>query len=127
MDEFLPSFLCNPSFSAFVPSPNAACSYKSAARDVLEESRLTATDPVKQFAISFFDNKFIALIPLKVAYFLDRQDSLHAMDFFDVTVKVPPAAMIASMLTNTLLLAIATSNTSLRRSAQFDLSPCSQD
>lgn len=55
---------------------------------MLEETRLSATDPVKQFAISFFDNKFTSLVPLKVAYFLDRRDSLDAMDFYAITVKV---------------------------------------
>lgn len=55
---------------------------------MLEESRLAATDPVKQFAISFFDNKFASLIPLKIAYFLDRQDSIGAEDFYVITLKV---------------------------------------
>eukprot|EP00752_Nemacystus_decipiens_P008074 g7217.t1 len=67
--------------------PSYRKSYKAASRDVLEETRLTATDPVKQWAISFFDNKFSSLIPLKIAYFLDRRDSLDAMEFYKITVK----------------------------------------
>lgn len=47
-----------------------SCSYKEEARDVLEETKITATDPEKQFAISFFDNKFASLIPLKVVFVL---------------------------------------------------------
>ena len=46
------------------------CRHGEVAREVLEDSKLAADDPAKQFAISFFDNKFNSLIPLKVAYFL---------------------------------------------------------
>eukprot|EP00903_Cladosiphon_okamuranus_P008504 g8169.t1 len=72
--------------------------YKSASRDVLEESRLSATDPLRQFAISFFDNKVLSLIPLKAAYFLDRQDALDAMEFYDITIKVQLALYNSVML-----------------------------
>lgn len=46
-------------------------SYEAQAMDVLEATKDTATDPEKQFAISFFDNKFASLIPLKVVYVLE--------------------------------------------------------
>lgn len=45
-------------------------SYKSEAYDVLEQTKITATDDAKQFALSFFDNKFASLIPLKILYVL---------------------------------------------------------
>lgn len=44
--------------------------YRRAVKEVLEETRLAATDPFKLAAISFFDNKFAALVPLKIAHFL---------------------------------------------------------
>jgi len=43
--------------------------YGEVAREVLEASKLTATDPIKQFAVSFFDIKTTSLIPLKIVYF----------------------------------------------------------
>ncbi len=45
-------------------------SYETVSREVLAETAITANDPYKQFALSFFDNKFNSLIPLKIAYFL---------------------------------------------------------
>lgn len=47
-----------------------AYSYDNASLEVLEESRLMATDEFKQASIDFFDNKFSSLVPLKIAYFL---------------------------------------------------------
>lgn len=44
--------------------------HNEVAREVLEASKVVADDPVKQFAISFFDNKFNSLVPLKITYFL---------------------------------------------------------
>lgn len=49
---------------------NSARSYDMAAEDVLYESRLMAEDEFKQAAITFFDNKFSSLIPLKISYFV---------------------------------------------------------
>lgn len=46
------------------------CSYKKGAREVLEETKITAGDQFKQQAISFFDNKFGSLVPIKAAYFI---------------------------------------------------------
>lgn len=89
-----------------LPSLNTACSYKNASREVLEETRLTATDPVKQFAISFFDNKFTSLIPLKIAYFIDRKDSLDKADFLIISIKVCSIGAVDNSP-----LAIATSST----------------
>ncbi|CAM9609976.1 unnamed protein product, partial [Hapterophycus canaliculatus] len=43
--------------------PSYKNSYEAEARDVLEETKVTADDTEKQFAISFFDNKFASLIP----------------------------------------------------------------
>ena len=57
----------------YLPLPlRLSGSYEAVSREVLAESALTANDPFKQFAISFFDNKFNSLIPLKIAYFLRR-------------------------------------------------------
>ncbi|CAM9509280.1 unnamed protein product, partial [Scytosiphon promiscuus] len=61
--------------------------YEAQARDVLEETKATATDEEKQFAISFFDNKFASLIPLKIIYVLARPE-YTAIDFYRITVKV---------------------------------------
>eukprot|EP00752_Nemacystus_decipiens_P012197 g10813.t1 len=47
--------------------------YDEVAREVLEASKVAADDPTKQFAISFFDNKFNSLVPLKVTYFLRNE------------------------------------------------------
>lgn len=44
--------------------------YRKAANEVIEESRLMATDLYKQAAITSFDNKFISLIPLKAQFFI---------------------------------------------------------
>ncbi len=44
--------------------------YDEVAREVLETSKLSADDPAKQFAMTFFDNKFNSLVPLKALYFL---------------------------------------------------------
>lgn len=44
--------------------------YDEVAREVLETSKVAADDPAKQFAMTFFDNKFNSLVPLKVLYFL---------------------------------------------------------
>lgn len=44
--------------------------HREVAREVLEASKVAADDPVKQFAMTFFDNKFNSLVPLKVTYFL---------------------------------------------------------
>ena len=43
--------------------------YRKASRDVLEESRLAASDDFKVAAISFFDEKRASLHQLKAAYF----------------------------------------------------------
>eukprot|EP00752_Nemacystus_decipiens_P007406 g6624.t1 len=55
------------------------------AREVLEASKMAADDPVKQFAINFFDDKFNSLVPLKITYFLERGDSLSLIDFLRIT------------------------------------------
>lgn len=47
------------------------CRHEEVAREVLEASKVAAEDPVKQFAIDFFDNKFNSLVPLKITYFLE--------------------------------------------------------
>ena len=52
------------------PSAVSPCRHEEVAREVLEASKIAADDPAKQFAISFFDNKFNSLVPLKIAYFL---------------------------------------------------------
>lgn len=54
------------------PTPNRfpRKRYDEVAREVLETSKLAADDPAKQFAMTFFDNKFNSLVPLKVLYFL---------------------------------------------------------
>ena len=52
------------------PRLSLSGSYGTVVREVLAESVMTANDPFKQFAISFFDNKFNSLVPLKIAYFL---------------------------------------------------------
>lgn len=63
-------------FPLFVPLPlpphslSITGSYGNVSREVLAETATTANDPYKQFAISFFDNKFNSLIPLKIAYWL---------------------------------------------------------
>lgn len=44
--------------------------YEEVAREALNESAITAIDPFKQVAISFFDNKAASLVPLKALYFL---------------------------------------------------------
>lgn len=44
--------------------------HREVAKEVLEASKTAADDAQKQFAISFFDNKFNSLVPLKVTYFL---------------------------------------------------------
>eukprot|EP00752_Nemacystus_decipiens_P014976 g13334.t1 len=58
------------------------------AREVLEESKLTADDPAKQFAISFFDNKATSLLPLMTDYFAQRRDTLSRLEFFKVNLKL---------------------------------------
>ncbi|CAM9676919.1 unnamed protein product, partial [Hapterophycus canaliculatus] len=68
-------------------SPIYASSYKKQAKDVLEETKITANVPEKQFAISFFDNKFASLIPLKVLFVLSRPE-YSAIDFYRITGKV---------------------------------------
>ena len=45
-------------------------SYLKGAREVLEETKITAGDQSKQQAITFYDNKFGSLVPLKAAYFI---------------------------------------------------------
>lgn len=84
----IPFFSLPPGCCVCLPFIFEHFSYEEASRVVLEESRLSATDTVRQFAITFFDNKFSSLIPLKIAYFLGREDSLDAMDFYTITVKV---------------------------------------
>ncbi|CAN0194683.1 unnamed protein product [Scytosiphon promiscuus] len=69
------------------PSYSRSRNYEDEARDVLEQTRITATDPEKQFAISFFDNKFASLIPLKVVFVLARPE-YTAIDFYRITGKV---------------------------------------
>lgn len=44
--------------------------YSEVAAEVLAESTITASDTYKQAAISFFDNKFGSLVPLKATYFV---------------------------------------------------------
>lgn len=44
-------------------------SYPNEVLDVLEETRLTATDDFKQEAIAFFDNKWTSLVTLKAVFF----------------------------------------------------------
>ena len=46
------------------------CSYDEVAQDVLDESTITADDPLRQEAVEFFDNKFGSLVPLKVLFFV---------------------------------------------------------
>lgn len=45
-------------------------SYDEVAYEALNESTITADDPFKQAAISFFDNKLASLLPLKSLYFV---------------------------------------------------------
>lgn len=45
------------------------CSYESASLDVLEETRLMASNDFKQAAIQFYDDKTLSLINLKFTYF----------------------------------------------------------
>eukprot|EP00752_Nemacystus_decipiens_P004023 g3684.t2 len=75
--------------------------YGAVSRDVLAESAITATDGRRQFAISFFDNKFNSLIPLKIAYFL--RDTTVAeyttTDFYQVTLEVQLAIYNSVLLT----------------------------
>eukprot|EP00903_Cladosiphon_okamuranus_P012376 g11599.t1 len=61
--------------------------HEEVAREVLEASKIAADDLQKQFAISFFDNKFNSLVPLKITYFLRRLDSLSMLDFLNITIK----------------------------------------
>ncbi|CAM9281589.1 unnamed protein product [Hapterophycus canaliculatus] len=65
-------------------------SYRRGARAVLEETAITASSPYRQFALSFFDNKFNSLIPLKIAYFLrdTTKDEYTTSDFYQVTLEV---------------------------------------
>ncbi|CAN0217950.1 unnamed protein product, partial [Scytosiphon promiscuus] len=65
-------------------------SYRRGVRAVLEQSTLTADSPYRQFALSFFDNKFNSLVPLKIAYFLrdTTMDEYTATDFYQVTLEV---------------------------------------
>lgn len=44
--------------------------YSEVAAEVLAESTITANDTYKQEAISFYDNKFGSLVPLKALYFV---------------------------------------------------------
>ena len=46
------------------------CSSRKGAEEVIEETRITAEDESRQQAISFFDNKFGSLVPLKAAFFI---------------------------------------------------------
>ncbi|CAM9706452.1 unnamed protein product, partial [Scytosiphon promiscuus] len=68
-------------------------SYRSGARAVLEQSALTADSPYRQFALSFFDNKFNSLIPLKIAYFLRDTTTAEytTADFYQITLEVQVA------------------------------------
>eukprot|EP00903_Cladosiphon_okamuranus_P012371 g11596.t1 len=68
------------------------------ASEVLEASKIAVDDPQKQFAISFFDNKFNSLVPLKVTYFLRRSDTLSLLDFINITVKSQLALYNAVLL-----------------------------
>lgn len=43
--------------------------YEEVAQEALDESAITADDPFKQAAISFFDNKGTSLVPLKGVFF----------------------------------------------------------
>lgn len=54
----------------FTRLPLRFFSFYESALEVLEESRMMATDELKQAQIQFFDNKFTSLIPLKIAFFL---------------------------------------------------------
>ena len=47
------------------------CSYLHGANDVIEETKFTAEDEYRQQAISFFDNKFGSIVPLKALYFVE--------------------------------------------------------
>ena len=46
------------------------CRYLQGAKEVIEETKITAGDELRQQAISFYDNKFGSLVPLKAAYFI---------------------------------------------------------
>ncbi|CAM9420198.1 unnamed protein product [Ectocarpus fasciculatus] len=71
-------------------APDYLNRYNEVVHDVLNETATTAESPYKQFAISFFDNKFNSLVPLKIAYFLRNttQAEYTATDFYQVTLEV---------------------------------------
>ncbi|CAM9184717.1 unnamed protein product, partial [Laminaria digitata] len=66
--------------------PEYKSRYEEVAQEALDESTITADDPFKQAAISFFDNKIGSLLPLKTLYFIERPDTFSAMDFYRLTV-----------------------------------------
>eukprot|EP00903_Cladosiphon_okamuranus_P005324 g5322.t1 len=72
--------------------------HKEVAREVLEASKIAADDPVKQFAISFFDNKFNSLVPLKITYFLERADTLSMGELLKITFKTQLALYNGTIL-----------------------------
>lgn len=68
----------NPVFIVFVRSVfsvpgsfrDSNHSYQEVAQEVLDESTITAGDPLKQAAVPFFDNKLGSLVPLKALFFV---------------------------------------------------------
>ncbi|CAM9870915.1 unnamed protein product [Ectocarpus fasciculatus] len=73
-----------------IDGPDYLQRYYQVVRDVLDESAMTADSPYKQFAVSFFDNKFNSLIPLKIAYFSrdTTKEDYTETDFYQVTIEV---------------------------------------
>eukprot|EP00752_Nemacystus_decipiens_P017791 g15951.t1 len=61
--------------------------HEEVAREVLEASKLAASNTTKEFAISFFDSKISSLTPLLATYFLQRPDTLSVLDFMDIFTK----------------------------------------
>ncbi|CAN0096425.1 unnamed protein product [Ectocarpus sp. 4 AP-2014] len=94
-----------------VDGPDYLNRYDQVVRDVLDESIMTADAPYKQFAGSFFDNKFTSLIPLKIAYFLSGElfgfaaqpettkEDYTETDFYQITIEVQLAIYNGILLT----------------------------
>ncbi|CAM9235018.1 unnamed protein product [Laminaria digitata] len=74
--------------SRTLPQPSYRYRYQEVAEEVLAETKLTAGDPFKQRAVSFFDSKFNSLVPLKASYFVQHSDTLSSADFYGLTIAV---------------------------------------
>eukprot|EP00904_Undaria_pinnatifida_P002795 jgi/Undpi1/12516/HiC_scaffold_6.g02185.m1 len=58
------------------------------AKEVIEETKITAEDVSRQQAIDFFDNKFGSIVPLKAAYFVREAETIPSFEFYRITVAV---------------------------------------